>query len=134
MKQSRYSKQRELIYDTLCHTDAHPSAEMIYQSLRELAPSLSLGTVYRNLNFLVSEGRVALIPSKVGRYDAITQTHPHFCCTACDKVYDLDGSLDAPLHAQVESLGHQISQYDIIVQGVCADCLAKAKKEKTNLN
>ena len=56
MNGKRYSRQRELIYEALMHTDQHPTAEMIYQWLKPTNPNLSLGTVYRNLNLLVDEG------------------------------------------------------------------------------
>ena len=34
MKGKRYSRQRELIYQTLMATDQHPTAEMIYNWLK----------------------------------------------------------------------------------------------------
>ena len=58
MKGKRYSRQRELIYQTLMATDQHPTAEMIYNWLKPENPSLSLGTVYRNLNLLADEGSI----------------------------------------------------------------------------
>ena len=45
---TRYSKKREAILTALRQTDAHPSAEWLYQTLKATHPDLSLGTVYRN--------------------------------------------------------------------------------------
>ena len=56
MNGKRYSRQRELIYQALCQTDEHPTAEMVYRWLKPENPALSLGTVYRNLNLLADEG------------------------------------------------------------------------------
>ena len=58
MNGKRYSRQRELIYETLKHTKEHPTAEMLYQWLKPENPNLSLGTVYRNLNLLADEGSI----------------------------------------------------------------------------
>ena len=58
MNGKRYSRQRELIYEALRQTEQHPTAEMIYQWLKPANPSLSLGTVYRNLNLLADEGAI----------------------------------------------------------------------------
>ena len=55
MSGKRYSRQRELIFETLKGTDRHPTAEMVYQWLKPENPNLSLGTVYRNLNLLAEE-------------------------------------------------------------------------------
>ena len=51
MPKTRYSKQRELIYENLKARCDHPTAEAIYSDLKKDNPGLSLGTVYRNLNF-----------------------------------------------------------------------------------
>ena len=44
----RYSKQRESIKNYLCGREDHPTADMIYTSIREEYPNISLGTIYRN--------------------------------------------------------------------------------------
>lgn len=136
MRQTRYSKQRELIYERLMGSREHPSAESIYQALKANHPSLSLGTVYRNLNLLVEEGRAVRIPFAVNRYDGTTREHPHFFCTTCESLYDLDLSLDNTLDALVESQGHSVDRHDLIFKGVCASCLrdggAQQPKAKTN--
>ena len=48
----RYSKQRELILNAVLNNKVHPTADFVYNFLKEDNPELSLGTVYRNLNFL----------------------------------------------------------------------------------
>ena len=52
----RYSKQRESIKNYLCGREDHPTADMIYTSIREEYPNISLGTIYRNLSLLVEIG------------------------------------------------------------------------------
>lgn len=127
MGDTRYSKQRELIYDALARTKEHPSAEMIFQELKPAFPSLSLGTVYRNLNFLVDEGRAICIPSTVNRYDANTKDHPHFFCISCSRMYDLDLVTDETLDEAVERLGYEVHRLDLIFNGICPSCLKKGK-------
>ena len=46
----KYSKQREHILKTLRENVIHPTADEIYALARKEMPSLSLATVYRNLN------------------------------------------------------------------------------------
>ena len=52
----RYSRQRERIYQAVHASREHPSAQMVYDLLREELPQLSLGTVYRNLHQMAQEG------------------------------------------------------------------------------
>ena len=123
----RYSKQRELIYQCLMGTDEHPTAEMVYQWLKPGNPSLSLGTVYRNLNLLAEEGVITRMPFPIERYDAVTRPHPHFRCRKCGAVYDLGGvSYDAELDEKAGTLsGHQVDHHDLIFTGTCTHCIAR---------
>ena len=67
----RYSKQRELVMQTVENLCDHPTAEEIYDTAAKECPGLSLGTVYRNLNSLVEAGRVrrVSIPGQADRFD-----------------------------------------------------------------
>ena len=51
MPKTRYSKQRELIYENLKARCDHPTAEAIYSDLKKDNPGLSLGTVIVILTF-----------------------------------------------------------------------------------
>ena len=58
MKKTRNTRQRGIILEILRRTHEHPTAEMIYRDARRALPNISLGTVYRNLNFLRDHGAV----------------------------------------------------------------------------
>ena len=105
MNGKRYSRQRELIYEALRQTEQPPTAEMIYQWLKPANPSLSLGTVYRNLNLLADEGAIRRMAFPVERYDAKTMPHPHFCCDQCGAVYDLHLPYDVELDQRARCHG-----------------------------
>lgn len=126
MEQKRYSRQRELIYNCLRSTKAHPTAEMIYQALKPEHPKLSLGTVYRNLNQLADSGVITRMPFPVERYDADTSVHGHFCCDECGNVYDLD---IPDTQSQAEKLcagaGFAFRRESRLFYGVCEACLER---------
>ena len=63
----RYSKQRELVMQTVQNLCDHPTAEEIYDAAVKECPGLSLGTVYRNLNSLVDAGRVRRVTALTTR-------------------------------------------------------------------
>ena len=118
MNGKRYSRQRELIYEALMHTDQHPTAEMIYQWLKPTNPNLSLGTVYRNLNLLVDEGAAVRMAFPVERYDANVEPHAHFRCQVCGGVFDLDLPYDKELdHKALLASGHDIKAHELIFHG-----------------
>ena len=127
MTGKRYSKQRELIYQCLMETHEHPTAEMLYNWLKPENPSLSLGTVYRNLNLLADEGIITRMPFPVERYDANTEPHPHFRCRKCGAVYDLEEvEYDASLDEKIGVLsGHQVDRHDLVFSGICTHCATR---------
>ena len=123
MNGKRYSRQRELIYEALRQTEQHPTAEMIYQWLKPANPSLSLGTVYRNLNLLADEGAIRRMAFPVERYDAKTMPHPHFCCDQCGAVYDLHLPYDAELDRQaLLASWHDVTGHEVVFHGICTKC------------
>ena len=86
----RYSKQRESIKNYLCGREDHPTADMIYTSIREEYPNISLGTIYRNLSLLVEIGEIQKITTDgADRFDARVTPHNHFVCRRCGRVMDL---------------------------------------------
>ena len=65
----KYSRQREAIKCFLMTRKDHPTADVVYHSLRADFPNISLGTVYRNLTLLADLGTVwitsMLIPAVI---------------------------------------------------------------------
>ena len=134
MAGKRYSKQRELIYQAVYHSDQHPTADMVYQWLKPTNPNLSLGTVYRNLNLLAEEGILIRIPFPVERYDADTTPHPHFRCKQCGGVFDmkLDYSPAMDEAARLAAPGFQIERHTLLFTGLCPRCIkTQEDREKT---
>ena len=124
MAGKRYSRQRELIYQAVCDSDRHPTADMVYQWLKPSNPNLSLGTVYRNLNLLAEEGILVRMPFPVERYDADTSPHAHFRCRQCGGVFDLkldyDPAVDEAAH--LAAPGFQIDSHALLFTGLCPHC------------
>ena len=53
MKRENFSRKREAILQKIRGTHIHPTAEWVYQELKNEYPDLSLGTVYRFLLHLL---------------------------------------------------------------------------------
>ena len=56
-----YSRQRQMILSALKETKSHPTAQDIYEKVRERDSKISLGTVYRNLALLSKNGNISRI-------------------------------------------------------------------------
>ena len=124
----RASKKRQAIYDALCATKKHPSAEQLYFELKNRIPDLSLGTVYRNLGVLMQDGLVISVGNVGGqeRYDANVTPHAHFICTCCGKVDDAE-ALPLPDYGEYEKrTGWKLISHSLSFTGLCGDCIERS--------
>ena len=121
----KYSRQRELILETVQRSDDHPTADTIYTRVRAQDPKVSLGTVYRNLNLLCENGRLLKvpIPGASDRFDHTLVDHAHAYCTQCGSVTDvLPEALPLLQDALREGSGFQVRQMNLVLEGICPQC------------
>ena len=125
MQQRRFSRQREQIYEAVCATDTHPTAEMVYERLKPAMPRLSLGTVYRNLRQMAAEGRLMELEGPVARFDADLSPHAHFRCQRCGAVSDVAIPYDAALDMLAAGDGRFVRGHSLCFYGICPACAAE---------
>ena len=121
----KYSIQRECILQDLVGRCDHPTADMVYESVRILQPNISLGTVYRNLSFLADSGQILKISTGNGpdHFDGCTKEHYHFVCRSCGKVLDLDYVPRENLKEDVAgTFDGVVDDFDLQFFGKCSDC------------
>lgn len=120
-----YSKQREIILNTLKENVVHPTAEYLYAKIQEKDPKISLATLYRNLNQLTENGMIKKIDGleTSSHYDHNTNEHYHFICTKCRRVFDIDAEVAPELIRRTEEkTDFLIENHDIVFSGICKDC------------
>ena len=130
---TKFSRKGGSVYEALCGTKAHPSAESLYRQLREQYPNLSRTTVYTNLNRLREQGSIICVGVVDGaeRYDATVAPHPHFFCDRCGAVIDVEGLPELGNLIQ-EAEAHnafRIQGFELSFRGLCEKCAA-AEREK----
>lgn len=123
-----YSKQREIILDTLSKNAIHPTAEALLEFLKRDDSNVGMTTLYRNLNQLADAGLIKKIdglePS--AHFDHNTFEHYHFICEKCKKVYDISSSVAPDLVKNTtEATGFDITSHDIVFHGICSECKRK---------
>ncbi len=93
--------QRGAIYRLLMESNSHPSAEEVFEQLREKYPSISLGTVYKTFEAFSEAGLIRRVKTEDGinRYDAYLSHHSHLYCSRTNKIADFD---DPELFSMIE--------------------------------
>ena len=112
----RYSKQRELVMQTVQQLCDHPTAEEIYDKAAQECPNLS-GRVRR-----------VSIPGKADRFDHTLPWHSHLYCTVCGGVTDaeVDGKQVMEL---VKNQKGRVQDCAVVLLGVCEECCRRQDAE-----
>ena len=107
------------------NTEIHPTAEWIYQHVRQDMPRISLGTIYRNLKLLEEEGRIKGVDSArgVARFDAKVEDHYHFRCQLCNSICDVDVPVDKSVEEMIKDKKEfKVIDHRLEFLGLCGEC------------
>lgn len=130
----RFTQQRRLVFDTLAHTEDHPTAVQVFLRVKEKMPAISLATVYNCLETLATCGlvRQVNVDREATRYCANQADHGHFVCTKCGRVDDVM----MPNRASLTRLwqlppDYEITQSEVSLRGLCPSCAVPAPAAKS---
>ena len=123
---NKHFRKRDAILNCVRSTDAHPSADWVFEHVKEQVPDISLATVYRNLALFKDQGLITSLGTVKGveRFDGNTDPHVHFICTQCGAVMDLPQiSVPEELNSAVaQSSGGRVDNCQLSFTGICGDC------------
>jgi Fur family transcriptional regulator, peroxide stress response regulator len=123
--------QRLAIFEALASSRAHPSAEQLHRVVQKRIPTLSLATVYKNLEALRATGAVSDVNvlHEQGRFEAALpgtgagKAHHHLVCISCRKVSDLPAeSLPKLAVLPADTQGFEVRAVRVQVEGLCPEC------------
>ena len=121
----RMTRQRKLLMEILDRRNWHPTAEEVYGLVRQRAPKISLGTVYRNLDVLSRQGIIQKIEAAgvQRRYDGNPKPHFHAQCLQCLEVWDAETDEEGFLPPALVSCPDFLTTgYRVVFEGYCAQC------------
>ena len=125
------SVQRLAIMDYLLTHRTHPSIEEIYMALCDDIPTLSKTTVYNTLKLFVEQGAAQMltIDERNVCYDGDITFHAHFLCKQCNKIYDLQGTVEETKMNQMSEEGFQVEEVHQYYRGVCPACQQQMEEQ-----
>lgn len=122
----KHFRKRDAILTCVRSTTAHPSADWVFEHVKEQVPDISLATVYRNLALFKEQGLIQSLGTVKGveRFDGNTEPHVHFICTGCGAVVDLPQiSVPEELNDAVSrSSGGRVDSCQLSFTGLCGEC------------
>ena len=122
----RYTDQRAAVFRLVARSRVHPTAEDVFLEVRTEVPGISLATVYKSLETLVSCGLAKKLtpPDGSARFCGRTEPHHHARCLVCGSVSDVAGELgDSEIAAlRSQTNGFHLVGYELELTGYCSDC------------
>ena len=123
----KHFRKRDAILTCVRSTTAHPSADWVFEHVKEQVPDISLATVYRNLALFKEQGLIISLGSVNGveRYDGNIDPHVHFVCHNCGIVSDLH-ALHVPEElnaAAAREAGAVVDHCHLTFHGRCSACV-----------
>ncbi len=117
---------RAVILNCLWKRKDHPDADMVYQEVHQVIPSLSLDTVYRTLHLFASKRLLVklALPTRRFRFDGGLEAHDHFLCTKCESITDIEPgkNYNGPFPKKVREVG-QVQTLQRVYLGTCHGCI-----------
>lgn len=122
----RLTPQREVLIRVLSEAMGHPTADELVRQVREVLPTVSHATVYRNLQELVRKGllRTLDMAGAAVQFEINPDEHHHFVCRKCGQVWDVYlSAVDVRVNRRRTAIdGFRIDRREVQLHGVCAAC------------
>lgn len=119
------TKIQTSIFEIVQQTDGHLTAEQVLGRAKEIHPTVSLSTVYRNLNIFADTGKIRRIQraASADYYEKNLAPHDHAYCVNCGRISDFAiADLKDYLARNFE---YPILSFELLVNYVCPDCAGK---------
>ena len=126
---TRETRQRRLVYETVRKSHSHPTADAVFEKVRRSMPKISLGTVYRNLSVLKSEGLIREIagPDRKAHYEADLSAHGHFICVGCGSIMDVAACPQVDWEGLKDLVGCEVRAQSTEFTGLCPSCVRRQR-------
>jgi len=105
----------------------HISIEQLFEAVRREFPSISLATVYKNIDALLSTGLIREVGIVGGKhvFELAKGDHMHFICKECGSIIDIPQKGEILPESLMEKLPGEIKKVELNIYGICNSCKNK---------
>jgi len=102
----------------------HIDIETLLYSLKKSFPTMSQGTLYRNVNDLTNKGILTEVKTQQQKqkYEILKEPHIHLECEKCTKLEDLHIDTNKFIENVTIKSGYTILNSQIVLSGICKEC------------
>lgn len=124
----KVTPQRVAIVEEL-YRNGHMNIDELYKNLLKKFPSISLATIYKNVNAMVEKIFLneVKIPEAKSVYELAKEEHSHLVCSNCGNIEDIQISTEA-LESSLSTISDfKIESTEVIFSGICKHCQNNSK-------
>jgi Fe2+ or Zn2+ uptake regulation protein len=121
------TKQRQAVLQAIRESEAHLTANEVFEDARRVLPGISFATVYNSLRYLKNEGLIGEVRfgTDATRYDRRLTRHDHAICSKCEKLVDLDLTIpDTLVKEAARRSKFKPDSIELTLRGTCPECAA----------
>lgn len=124
----KYTKQREVLLQTLYNNSEHFTPEQLYLHIKERYPDLNMGiaTVYRSLNLLEESAMVTSISfgAQGKKFELANKPHhDHMICRQCGVIVEFEDQVIEKRQLLIaKDNGFKLTGHIMQLYGVCSEC------------
>ena len=115
--------QRLAIANVL-YVKGHISIEDLYEVMLKKFNSISLATIYKNINLMIENTFIqeVKIPHAKSVYELTKETHSHMACEKCGEIEDVKINLNEIISETSKNSTFKINSSDLVLSGLCNKC------------
>ncbi len=119
----KVTPQRVAIVEEL-YLNGHMNIDDLYKKLLSKFPSISLATIYKNINAMIE--KVFLSEVKIANtksvFELVKEEHAHLVCSECGNIEDMILDVSSILTEANNRSQFKINSTNIILEGLCCSC------------
>ncbi len=119
----KVTPQRVAIVEEL-YKNGHMNIDDLYKKLLSKFPSVSLATIYKNINAMVEKVFLSEVklPNSKSVYELVKTEHAHLVCSSCGYIEDIMLDSSNILTEASKLTTFKIDSTNIVFNGLCPNC------------
>ena len=109
---------------TLMDKYGHISIDELFEEIKKRFPSISLATLYKNINLMMDNTLITeiKIPNMKSKYEITKANHLHLLCNNCGEIKDLSVDMNMFLEDVQKKSRYKVTGNEIVLSGICKSC------------
>lgn len=119
----KVTPQRVAIVEEL-YINGHMNIDDLYKKLLKKFPSISLATIYKNVNAMIEKIFLSevKIPNSKPVYELVKSEHAHMVCSNCGYIEDISLDTVSLVNQAVDISNFKVESTSIVLSGLCPKC------------